>query len=986
MFIDTIIWLYILIALAAVSLILTLKNLAEVKVWIKQRPKPGASLMQTSYLQMDGDGSAAEVRLPGSGSVPSIGRVIVDKQAGKENGYVEIITTDIGDETTTPAYKQTGYICFHEDSVIDKYGYIYRQEKGKRKKEIIGYCARPSAPDTPTIYGERTWHTLWLKCTLNAYLGKPATPAPSPENSNNGKKDEHTAAPAGLIGINAKKDKLQPMAEETMQPESTETAIQSQEVNMQPTEPATEPAAEEIKPIDNNTIEQPIEEITQPQEAAEQPKEEAAEQPKEETAEQPKEEETKPSQKEDSNKKSKKTKKSKPKEAAVSAYYYGFHSSSKDYLPAEARACAYAFLSGDIKRRKYSEYYKDQPYGWKDTALLTTAIYSILFILLYTVNTGIMQMPLLGDDFLAVGILIGCYYLLWSIVRMVKIDSIETSNSFQKRLDLFNKNLGLRGFNYTIILLSLLAIYFSLDFYDFDFIPLTWAILFGVAVNMSLKGANTSWTISTTFNEKNDEEENEDDIKNPPGDISRTYEWDLDKTYSTQQLHGSLTLYFTAQEMSDLRQCNPFFAQRKDKSVKEYILDMFTFLCEHKHFNARIRYITKYINDTINRNSLTPLDKIQFTLDFVQEPNIQFVKNRECKQINYYEDYIRYPEETLYDKEGDCNSKSLLAAMIFHTMGYNVLYLASRKHDHAAIGIEVSAEELGNGWYGENHENIIIKENGRTYIFCETTGDYFRIGKVLPGMTLNDFDDKVFIEFDNTENGESQDFKSNIFNWDLKSYYGNTLHGNLTIKFLESEINDMREMNPFCSYGHDSNTYEDNVRIMHTSISTTTEFNRDAKSVAEYIRSEIGKAGYPELDLIQFTLNFVQTPNIVYRIDEECASIDFVHEYMRYPAETLLDKEGDCDCKSFLAASIFNNLGYNVIFMLSKKLKHAAIAVECKEDWFPVIGTENIDNVVLEHNGRKYIYCESTGEGNMVGRINEGESIKDFETIVELPA
>ena len=138
--------------------------------------------------------------------------------------------------------------------------------------------------------------------------------------------------------------------------------------------------------------------------------------------------------------------------------------------------------------------------------------------------------------------------------------------------------------------------------------------------------------------------------------------------------------------------------------------------------------------------------------------------------------------------------------------------------------------------------------------------------------------------------------------------------------------------------------------------------------------------------MVQFVLNFVQTPNFSYQIDEECESIGFQKEYMRFPDETLCDKEGDCDCKSFLAASILHCLGYNVIFMLSKKLKHAAIAVECKDEWFDFIGYSNIENVKLEYNGRNYLYCESTGEGNRVGDIKEGDSIKDFETIVELPA
>jgi hypothetical protein len=70
--------------------------------------------------------------------------------------------------------------------------------------------------------------------------------------------------------------------------------------------------------------------------------------------------------------------------------------------------------------------------------------------------------------------------------------------------------------------------------------------------------------------------------------------------------------------------------------------------------------------------------------------------------------------------------------------------------------------------------------------------------------------------------------------------------------------------------------------------------------------------------------------------------------------------------------------------MLSQKLSHAAIGVEFKDDWLNVINPSDINKVVREYNGTKYIYCETTGDGYRVGHIKESESIQDFETIVEI--
>lgn len=947
------IWIYIFIAMVAIVLLYYLKNLFKQKVEIRKRSRSGLPLLYVGNLEMDNDGSAGEVRLPGSGSLPSIGRVIVDKQAGRECGFVETVATDVLDETVTPRYKQAGYICFNGDNIIDQYGYVYRQERGSKNRVMIGYCARPSEPNKPTIYGERNWRSLWLRCTLNFYLGKPDVE---------------------VLEVD------EPEVEDT-------PAVVPAVVDDVPVDKSDDLLVDATEDIDDllvdATEDEPADDAKDDAQAEDEPADEAKDDTQAEDA--PVEKTIAHADKKKPSKKGKKPE----KEAMASASFVGFHSSYADYLPAEARACAFAALSGDLRQGQYSEFYKAQPYGWNDTALLSSLIYSGLFLMLYF-GYKLIGLSLISDgleDIFVLPILMGMYYLIWMLVRMIKIDCIESSNSFQKTLDLLNKNLGLRGFNIAVLVLSPLAFYFSALTGNLDLIPLVWAILNGVSINMMLKGASTPWTISTSYNEKDSDRDANEEVENPTGDIACTYEWDLDATYSTQQLHGNLTLYFTAQDIADMRQCNPFFAQRKDKSDKDYILDMFSFLKEHRSFMARVRYIAKYIDESITQSSLTPMDKIQFTLDFVQEPNIRFVNNKDCKNVNNYEDYIRYPDETLYDKEGDCNSKSLLAAMLFYVMGHNVMYLSSRKYNHAAIGIEVNAKDIEAQWYGSNINDMTVRENGKYYIFCETTGDRFRIGKPIDGMSVSDFEEKMLLTVDSTlPTDDIQQQRSIIYNWDLTAHSEATLHGNLVLKFNNEEIETLRSCNPFRTYGYDQNTYQDNVRSMFNYLCDDDSRSENVKIVADYIKARTEGANLSELDMVQFVFNFVQVPNITYRMDDECQSIGYQKEYMRFPDETLYDKEGDCDCKSFLAANILHCLGYNVIYLLSNKLKHAAIAVECKDEWLKQIGAANIDNVLLEHNGRKYIFSESTGEYNKVGDIKDGESIKDFETIIELAA
>ena len=1018
MLIETLTWLYALLVLIFIVIILLVRRSSKVRVWIKMHPKTGQPMTEIGYLDMNGDNTAGEVHLSGSGSKVPIGRVIIDSLSKKDIGLVEVLTSDIDDETEKPRYKQCGYISFGTETSVDEYGYIYKHQKGKKKKELIGYCARPSAPNTPTIYGERSWRTLWLTTTLNAYLGLPDEVTP--------KKPVEVTSPAMFIGNDAQAtepNKVTPNGDafSDFLKDSPDPAIgdanQEEELVAVPFSEMITDATKEDAPADTTT-DNPTEgdsentgdsEVSVPDSDSDSENTgtggAGTENPEGENPEAENPEDTSATTNEDAPKdasdavppvpnKKKKEKKSTKTPVAI-CYYTGFHN-SKSELPSEARACAYALLGTSYQRRKYAEYYKDQPYGWRDTAMLTSFIYSVLFLLLYTINTGMLQMPLVGDDFRAVGILITFYFVLWALVRLIKIDRIENSNSFQPKLDLFNKNLNLGFFNLAIIILALISGYFTFVYYDFDLLPLIFAIAFGVGINMTLYGANKPWRISSSYTENDEiDEEDETEVKNPEGDIARMYEWDIEPRIASHKVHGDLTLYFSAKDINDVRQCNPFFQQRKDRDDKAYILEMYNFLIEHKPMLARVRYIAAYINKLAQKQGLTPLEKIQFTLDFIQEPNIRFVNNGDCKSINYYEDYIRYPDETLYDREGDCNSKSLLAAMLFHVMGYNVLYMAANKFQHAAIGIEVSLvnlmEDDGSKFrFGsmDKINKISILENGKHYIYCETTGDRFTIGTTLEGMTIDDFEVKVLLPLDEDNLEEDgillNDSQTCIYNWDLDSERGIALHGNFTLDFSKSQIEELRSVNPFQYYGHNSNTYEMNIRSMFLYLFEDQRRMEKVNLLADYIKAVTKNAGCNDLDTLQFALDFAQTPNIEYRLDVESASIDFMKEYMRFPDEVLFDKEGDCDCKSSLTAALFHALGHNVVIMLSAEKAHAAIGVEFRDDWHDQIQIENFDSVLFEHNGRKYLYCETTGDGFRIGHILENDTVKNYDNIVEI--
>lgn len=676
----------------------------------------------------------------------------------------------------------------------------------------------------------------------------------------------------------------------------------------------------------------------------------------------------------------------------VTVQYTGLKRHKKAIFSPEARACVYGAFYQLYNKNRYQEYYRTQPYGWSDTALLASIVYCVLFLMLSLADLLTFRFAgehLIEGSSYTYDILIAFYFVVWALVRQVKIDSIERSRSIQPILNLLNKSLGHRVTDWLIILVSMVAIYFLPKVYDFNYNPMAIAILLGLMINMSIKRNARPWDIASSLHEDEDNEEETDDVINPAGDIARTFDWDLDNGRTDCPVHGNLTLFFTLKEIQELRRINPFYSQRDEKSDKQAILEMFNFLTEHHSLNARLKYIVHYINTVAVENSLHALDKVQFTLDFVQEPNITYVLNRNSQSILKNERYVRFPDEALYDKEGDCNSKALLAAMLFHLMGHNVMYMYSRTQQHAAIGVEVDKDWLSTYLSKHIAEAVTVRMDGKYYIFCETTGDSFWVGGMADGMKVEAFEDRVLLPYNDTRyRATESDEESRIYNWDLDSETGTNLHGTLTLDFDKNHIADLRNGNPFLTYGRDGHSYADNVKIILSYATADDTRSAAVDEVAAYIRKQAVEQQLSELDTIQFALDFVQAPNITYCKDEDSAGIRFTKEYMRYPDEVLYDKEGDCDCKSSLMAALFHSLGYNVIVMLSEKIGHAAIGIECKSEWLQLLKRKDADlreeTVIREHNGRYYLYCETTGDGFRVGHIDDESTVADFESIVEL--
>ena len=83
-----------------------------------------------------------------------------------------------------------------------------------------------------------------------------------------------------------------------------------------------------------------------------------------------------------------------------------------------------------------------------------------------------------------------------------------------------------------------------------------------------------------------------------------------------------------------------------------------------------------------------------------------------------YEQYPRFPYETLYENGGDCEDTSILSVAILQEMGYDAVLL--ELPEHMALGIKCNNEYRGRSFEYE----------GSDYYYLETTGSDWQIGEV----------------------------------------------------------------------------------------------------------------------------------------------------------------------------------------------------------------------------------------------------------------
>lgn len=127
--------------------------------------------------------------------------------------------------------------------------------------------------------------------------------------------------------------------------------------------------------------------------------------------------------------------------------------------------------------------------------------------------------------------------------------------------------------------------------------------------------------------------------------------------------------------------------------------------------DEELKDIVNSFNKFALEKGLSESEKINLMISFVQ--SLPYTSDN---IITPYDEYPRYPVETLVDDGGDCEDTSILMSALLDQMGHDVILIALPRH----LAAGVSGSFYGSYYRFEN----------KKYFYLETTGEGWEIGEI----------------------------------------------------------------------------------------------------------------------------------------------------------------------------------------------------------------------------------------------------------------
>ena len=157
--------------------------------------------------------------------------------------------------------------------------------------------------------------------------------------------------------------------------------------------------------------------------------------------------------------------------------------------------------------------------------------------------------------------------------------------------------------------------------------------------------------------------------------------------------------------------------------VKEYLYysekpritdtSKYTTMVTDTHADYLLNVLVNKIKDAALSYDLKPTDTVNFVGAFIQS-----LVNADKNTATPYDDYPRYPIETLFNQGGDCEDTSILAAALLQRLAFKEVVFVFDNPKHAALGIDVTIPLGANEW----------EYQATKYFYLETVGNDWTLG------------------------------------------------------------------------------------------------------------------------------------------------------------------------------------------------------------------------------------------------------------------
>jgi len=177
--------------------------------------------------------------------------------------------------------------------------------------------------------------------------------------------------------------------------------------------------------------------------------------------------------------------------------------------------------------------------------------------------------------------------------------------------------------------------------------------------------------------------------------ITRTYHWSYDGKDWTWELQIPQSLY-------------EYFSGLQRVPTNNYSIYV-----THPSDDPYLSKLITKLLETAAGEGYSEMETIGFAASFVQ--SLPYVTD---DVSTVYDEYARYPVETLVDNGGDCEDTSILLASLIDGMGYGVVLI--NPPNHVAVGVAGGEGVYGTYW----------SYNGKKYYYLETTGENWGVGEI----------------------------------------------------------------------------------------------------------------------------------------------------------------------------------------------------------------------------------------------------------------